>query len=114
MRAVGTGETGQVSGDTLFVFSQRGSTVSARYSGGAVEVGFLVGRVRADRMVFRYCQVDREGEVHGGRSACEVSRLPDGRIRLQEYFRWESREGSGINVLEQVEGNAARGGAPCT
>jgi hypothetical protein len=114
MRAVGTDEAGQVDSRTLFLFSQRGRTVSARYSGGAVELGFLVGRVTADRLMFRYCQVDDRGKVHGGRSDCEVGRLPDGRIRLREHFRWESREGGGTNILEQVEGRLPPGGLPCT
>jgi hypothetical protein len=33
---------------------------------------------------------------------CELLRLPDGRIRLTEHFSWDSREGSGSNVLEQI------------
>jgi hypothetical protein len=114
MRAIGTGDTGQVDGNTLFVFSQHGNTISARYSGGAVELGYLVGRVIADRLMFRYCQVDLRGEVHGGRSACRVGRLPDGRLRLQEHFHWESREGSGTNVLEEVVGRTSSEGLPCT
>jgi hypothetical protein len=113
MRAIGTGDTGQVDGNTLFVFSQHGNTISARYSGGAVEPGYLVGRVTADRLVFRYCQVDLRGDVHGGRSACLVGLLPDGRLRLQEHFHWESREGSGTNVLEEAEGRASSEGLPC-
>jgi hypothetical protein len=114
MRAIGTGDTGQVDAKTLFVFSQHGNTVSARYWGGAVELGYLVGRVTADRLVFRYCQVDVKGDVHGGRSTCRVGQLPDGRLRLQEHFHWESREGSGTNVLEQVGEQASLKGLPCT
>ena len=104
MRAVRTADSGQVDADTLFVFSQRGGTVSARYSGGAVELGFLAGTMAGEHLVFRYCQVDRKGEVHGGHSACDVTRPPDGRIRLLEHFHWESRQGDGTNLLEQVEG----------
>lgn len=114
MRAVGTDDAGQVDSRTLFLFSQRGSIVSARYSGGAVELGYLVGHVIANRLAFRYCQVDQRGEVHGGRSSCEIGRLADGRIWLREHFRWESREGGGTNMLEQVEGHGTSGGSPCT
>jgi hypothetical protein len=42
------------------------------------------------------------GQVHGGRSVAEMSSLPDGRIRMLEHFQWESRAGSGTNVLEEV------------
>jgi len=41
--------------------------------------------------------------VHGGRSDCEIGALPDGRLRLVERFQWESRDGSGTNVLEEVD-----------
>jgi hypothetical protein len=104
MRAVETAGTGQVDGDTLFIFSQHGNTVSARYAGGTVELGYLVGSLATGVLVFRYCQIDRQGAVHGGRSVCDVTRLSDGRIRLREHFHWESREGQGTNVLEQVDG----------
>jgi hypothetical protein len=79
-----------------------------------VELGYLVGRVTADRLMFRYCQVDGRGEVHGGRSNCKVGRLPDGRIWLREHLRWESREGGGTNLLEQVEAHLPPGESLCT
>jgi len=102
MRAVATATGGQVDANTLFTFAQEGSTVWARYAGGAVELGYLVGSVTSGGFVFRYSQVDRRGEVHGGRSVCDIALLPDGRVRLLEHFSWESREGSGTNVLEEV------------
>lgn len=102
MRAVGTAQAGAVDRSTLFHFSQRGTTIWARYAGGAVELGYLVGSVASGRFVFRYSQVDRKGDVHGGRSVCDVTLLPDGRVRLLEHFHWESRDGSGTNVLEEV------------
>jgi hypothetical protein len=102
MRAVATAETGEVSAATLFTFSQTGTTVWARYEGGAIEVGYLVGTFAAGRLVFRYAQVDRLGDVHGGRSTCDLHMLADGRLRIVEHFQWESREGSGTNVFEQT------------
>jgi hypothetical protein len=102
MRVVNTASDGEVDANTLFLFGQEGDTVWARYSGGSVELGYLVGRIAADRLTFRYSQVDRRGEIHGGRSVAEVSPLPDGRIRMLEHFQWESRSGSGTNILEEV------------
>jgi len=102
MRAVATGEGGEVNRDTLFVFSQDGATVSARYAGGTIRVGYLVGSLSAGRLTFRFAQVDLEGQVDGGHSVGEISILPDGRARLLEYFHWESRDGAGTNVLEEV------------
>jgi hypothetical protein len=31
-----------------------------------------------------------------------VVELPDGRVRLEETWAWESRQGSGTSVVEQV------------
>jgi hypothetical protein len=103
LRAVATGRAGQVDTETLFEFAQEGSLVFARYAGGAVELGYLVGTFRGAELVFRYAQVDRAGGVHGGRSRCEIEVLADGRVRMQEHFTWESRPGAGTNVLEEVE-----------
>jgi hypothetical protein len=102
MRAVNTADAGEVNRDTLFLFRQRGATVWARYSGGSVELGYLVGTLAANRLTFRYSQVDHRGAVHGGRSVAELTPLSDGRVRLLEHFQWESRDGSGTNVLEEV------------
>jgi hypothetical protein len=102
MRAVTTASCGQVDAGTAFTFGQRGSTVWAQYSGGGVWIGYLVGTLAAGRLFYRYSQIDCRGEVHGGRSVCDVARLPDGRLRLVERFEWDSREGSGTNVLEEL------------
>jgi hypothetical protein len=102
MRPVaGTGQ-GEVDRETLFSFSQQGAVVSARYAGGAVRLGFLIGTRSQDRLEWRYVQADHAGRLDGGHALCEVVRLPDGGIRLTEHFSWDSREGSGSNVLEQI------------
>jgi hypothetical protein len=102
MRAVTTGRGGEVDVRTLFRFRQQGTIVWARYSGGSVCMGHLVGTLAPGRLAFRYVQVDLRGEVHAGRSVCDIQELPDGRLRLLEHFEWDSREGAGTNVLEQV------------
>ena len=106
MRAVATADAGEVDTDTLFTFSQDQSTVWAHYAGGAVRVGYLVGVLTPGRLTFRYSQIDRKGDLHGGRSTCEVEYLPDGRLRLLEHFEWESRDGGGTNVIEEIDGGA--------
>lgn len=103
MRVVVPAEVGEVNADTLFTFAQQGSTVSARYAGGTVQLGHLVGTLTSDRLEFRYTQVGRDGHVDGGHSVCDIGRLADGRVRVVEHFQWESRVGSGTNVLEEVE-----------
>jgi hypothetical protein len=102
MRPVAATGHGEVDRETLFSFSQQGPVVSARYSGGAVQLGFLIGTLSEDRLAWRYVQADQAGRLDGGHALCELLRLPDRRVRLTEHFSWDSREGSGSNVLEQI------------
>ena len=100
---------GVVGAGTRLRFSQAGERVLGRYSGGKVQRGCLVGRIAGAEFAFRYLQREESGELHGGQSHCEVQRLSDGRLRLVEHFAWNTREGTGVNVFEELpgEGSAA-------
>ena len=67
-----------------------------------MRLGFLIGTRSQDRLEWRYVQADHAGRLDGRHALCELVRLPDGGIRLTEHFSWDSREGSGSNVLEQI------------
>ena len=102
MRVISTAEVGVVEGDTLFTFTQEGSVVSAHYSGGRVRLGYLVGIRSPAGLRFRYVRLDTEDRLDSGCSECEIGRTPDGRVRLLEHFQWDTREGSGTNLFEEV------------
>jgi hypothetical protein len=68
----------------------------------------LVGRVAGSRLTFRYAQVEAGGEVHAGRSVCEVTRSPEGRTRIVEHFEWRTRAGAGTNVFDEWPGDRGR------
>lgn len=102
MRVVNTADCGEVNTETLFEFTQENSIVSARYSGGKIQLGYLVGKIVKNEVKFRYAQIDLEGRIDGGSSTGELSRTRDGRIRLLEHFTWDSRKGSGTNVFEEI------------
>jgi hypothetical protein len=97
-----TAQQGVVGSDTRISFAQRGSRVLGRYRGGSVDRGCLVGTVTGATFLFRYVQLEASGELHAGRSACELRRLEDGRIRVFEHFRWSTRDGEGTNVFDEV------------
>jgi hypothetical protein len=96
-----TAENGMVSSHTRLHLRQVGSRVLGRYSGGAISRGCLVGRLSGSQLVFRYAQVERSGEIHGGTSTCDVERRPDGRTRILEHFTWRTRSGSGTNIFDE-------------
>ena len=97
-----TADIGVVGSGTLLHFTQKDSRVLAHYSGGSIRRGILVGEVEGERLCFRYTQVEAAGEIHGGRSVCDVVTLPDDRIRIIERFTWRTREGSGENVFDEL------------
>jgi hypothetical protein len=105
MRVVSTGEGGEVNTETLFEFTQDGSVVSAHYAGGKVRLGYLVGTISEEGLHFRYAQVDNTGRIDGGYSTCEIERTAEGRLQLAEHFKWDSREGSGTNLYEEIDDN---------
>ena len=76
--------------------------VWARYQGGAVRLGFLVGVRDGDSLEFRYSQVNNAGETSNGRCSTTISTLADGRLRLEEAWAWESKPGAGTSVSEEI------------
>ena len=102
MRVVQTAPNGIVGKDTIFQFSQTGDIVEARYSGGRIAIGYLVGILVGDLLSFRFCQISDQVGIDGGASRGRLERLSDGRLRIVESFTWESRDGNGVNIFEEV------------
>ncbi len=103
---VTSGGASVVSEQTILLLRQRGSIVTGSYEGGRVRAGALVGLLRGEDLHFRYVQVGDTDAIDAGESRCEVSRLPDGRVRIVEHYEWTSRPGTGVNVLEELKGTS--------
>jgi hypothetical protein len=95
---------GDVGVDTLFVFHQDDDMVWAEYAGGRVRKGFLVGSTDGVHAEFRYTQLLTDGTTANGWSRDRIEPLADGTVRLHEWWRWESKVGSGTSVLVEVTG----------
>ena len=106
-----TATNGVVDTATRLYFRQIGDRVIARYAGGNVLRGLLVGRGGGERLAFRYAQRERDGSIQGGRSTCDVIQH-EGRTRIIEHFTWTTRAGSGANVFDEVIDSHARLLAP--
>jgi hypothetical protein len=87
---------------TVFEYHESDGLVWARYRGGAVRLGFLVGVRNGDSLEFRYSQVNNAGETSNGRCSTTISTLADGRLRLEEEWAWESKPGAGTSVSEEI------------
>jgi hypothetical protein len=101
-RVAEIGAEGEASAATVFEYHEHDDVIWARYEGGAVRLGFLVGTRRGDSLEFRYSQLNDEGETSSGRCSTTVSVLPDGRLRLAEEWAWESKPGAGTSAAEEV------------
>ncbi|MGW1995544.1 hypothetical protein [Embleya sp. NPDC001921] len=95
-------EHGEVDASTFFRYHERDGVIWAEYSGGDIVRGHLIGTREADTLDFRYTQLNRSGGTASGHCVSAVVVLPDGRIRLEETWEWESRAGSGTSAVEQV------------
>lgn len=102
MRGVETSGDGEVGAETRFRFEQDDDLIHARYEGGSVRLGHLVGTTTGTALSFRYAQVSVDGETATGRSEDRIALLEDGRVRLYETWAWDSKPGSGTSVLEEV------------
>ena len=96
------GHQGEASASTAFEYHESGDLVWARYEGGAVRLGFLVGTRDGDRLDFRYSQLNETGETSNGHCSSTISVLPDGRLRLAEDWVWESKVGAGTSAIEEI------------
>jgi hypothetical protein len=88
--------------ETIFEYHERDGVIWARYEGGSVRLGFLVGTRKDNRLDFRYSQLNNRGETSNGHCSSTISRLADGRLRLDEEWQWESKPGTGTSAAEEI------------
>lgn len=101
MNVVETTENGVVNHKTIFTFNQNKHRVYARYEGGQVKRGMLVGEIKGSCFKFNYTQVHEDGKVEGGKSTCTISNHANGKLILIENFDWN--QGQGRNVFQEIE-----------
>jgi hypothetical protein len=94
-----------VSSDTVLTLRSKESVIEGSYVGGSIISGHLVGFIREDdptEIIFRYVQADISGNLDSGLSIAILEETADGRLRMTERYQWITREGSGINIFEEL------------
>jgi len=104
MNVVASAESGVVSSETIFHFEQQGNLVSARYRGGKIIDGYLIGRLEGATLTFRFVQADTGDSLDSGQSTAILEQSETGKLRLIEHFKWATRDGSGVNIFEEFDG----------
>jgi hypothetical protein len=104
MRVTSTDSSGVVSGETILEFEQTSDVISARYRGGTIVGGYLIGKLDPTGTSLRFCyvQADLCGNVDAGSSTGTIEEMQDGRLRLIEVFQWFTRPDRGTNVFEEI------------
>lgn len=96
---------GEVDAGTVFHYRQDGDLLRGDYSGGAIVLGQLLGRVRPDgTLEFLYHHLNESGELMSGR--CESTpRVEDGVLVLAERWQWLTGDrSSGTSEVEEIPG----------
>lgn len=94
---------GDVGPATVFHYREMpDGVIEARYAGGAVRAGNLVGTRDGDELRFRYAQVRLDGSTATGRCTSVVTRLGDGRLAMDEDWAWESEAGTGTSRVVEL------------
>ena len=103
-RAVSNSPNGETSEETTFIYQQRGNILTAKYAGGSIVGGHLIGLVDEQGNIdMRYHQVNRKGELMTGICHSRPEILENGKIRLHETWQWTSGDRSrGTSVVEEV------------
>ena len=94
---------GDVGPATVFHYREApDGLIEARYAGGAVRVGNLVGTRDGDELRFRYAQVRLDGSTATGRCTSVITGLQDGRLAMEEVWAWESEAGTGTSRVVEL------------
>ena len=103
-RSVSNSENGEVSEETIFHYLQEGNVLTSTYSGGQIIQGHLIALVDDEGNInMRYHQVNAKNELMTGVCQSKPEIMPNGKIRLHEFWHWTSGDQSvGSSILEEV------------
>ena len=94
---------GDVGADTRFEYHEEADGVIwARYAGGTVRLGHLVGTREGDRLDFRYSHVTTAGTTASGHCRSRIVVADDGLIEFHEAWTWESQPGAGTSLVREL------------
>lgn len=97
-------DNGETSSETIFYYKQQENLITARYSGGKIKYGHLIGLVDLSGNIdMRYHQVNLDDELMTGICYSTPELLPTGKLLLHESWQWTSGNLSkGNSVVEEI------------
>lgn len=95
-------ENGEVDGNTVFAYHQKGHVLWADYSGGEILKGHLVGIVGQNgELDFYYHHINEQKQIRAGVCHSVPRVLDNGKIELSEKWQWlngDKSEGASVIV----------------
>ncbi len=80
---------GDVNGATRFYYQQRGKIITARYEGGLVQIGSIIGQMLTeDSFEICYQHLTVNGELRTGMCQTRIELLDNDVIKLIEEWQW--------------------------
>ncbi len=97
-------ETGEVSESTIFKYYQLGDIIWGDYSGGDIVKGTIIGTVNdIGELNFYYQHINIQNNVRVGKCYSTPTIMSDGKIRLEEAWKWLNGDMSeGNSVLFEI------------
>lgn len=80
---------GDVNGATRFYYTQKAKVITARYEGGVVQVGSIIGQMLTES-TFEICyqHLTISGELRTGQCKTRIELLENDVIKLIEEWQW--------------------------
>lgn len=102
-RPVRSSENSETSNETVFLYRQVGTILTAEYADGKIRKGQLIGIVDQQGVIdMRYQQVNDVGQLMTGICKSTPEVLPSGKIRLHEAWEWTSGDRStGHSIVDE-------------
>lgn len=80
---------GDVNGATRFYYQQKGKVITAKYEGGIVQVGSIVGQmIGHNEFEICYQHLTLNGELKTGQCKTKIELLDNDVIKLIEEWQW--------------------------
>ena len=103
-KPVTNSDNAETSVETIFKYKQNGTILTAKYSGGQIAEGHLIGIVdQKGGIDMRYHQINIKGELMTGVCQSQPEIMANGKIRLYENWTWTSgNQTNGTSILEEI------------
>lgn len=103
-KSIANSASGEVDGETIFHYFQKGNVLWATYNGGSIKFGTMTGLVHENgSLTFAYQHVNTANEIMTGTCESVPEQSEGGKLRLIERWSWTCKDkSSGESLIEEI------------